>query len=725
MIRPKFPEWKETLVAIVRSIPEWNDTLLKLKESTSPLMSGLKTIDDAAITLVIQQMLQHYVKIERKTVKAELLKKLTELHQSEIIDDNKFHQAKDYIDPILTWLYHPNNWMVRSSQPVNLHHFISDSFRYLDALCIHIQEGKMDPFFRQMETFIDEEFEEQVSEMLEANTKKLTLLLSNHFADLIEHLPFTDTYDILLKKVLQQIDGWCESDKTRQEQKRLVDDAEKADSARPTNIDDIESQKTAQKLLELVDLDGGKEKYLYNEFLRAYGKHPSCHPLISKSLCPDSEGTSEKNEDQIFSDLVDKLFPIFLPKKKCILPHGLEVEVNGLSKLIQKIGFTDRIEALKKLAMDEFESVLEASDVKDKENFREYFLTLTHILAVEYIQGKLKTILSLELQKLFNKLASKQYLDYLAVEYIFPSLIDKILEGFIRAHIERQSRRIAPFLHQILEAEDDVRDSHHALIEYLYTSVNRELIDFNMDEAGIDKIHFVEIVQPVITEIYDFIAIKKDEHPSESFSLSDVRNCLQQYYKYETVPVNHDYGRLIMGALFKVGTFGGWLSEKVIGWFQGTLSEVTSQTLHPISKDHQMLVETIVESTSRNLLSIRAIRESLFFDEPSVDELKRQSQQVTEQFPLHLRRISALTHDLIYRSLEMRSEPWVQHFTPTTTKINSVIQDVFQNLLGNPTLNISLLASFADIIKGGLEKSTVDLEAHRLLQERVAILESE
>lgn len=725
VLTPKFPDWKEVLLNLVAAIPEWNETFLKLKESASPLLSGLKSLDDAAVTLVIQQMLKHYVKIDQETVKEELLAKLQELWESDAIDDTKYHQAKKYLDPMLNWLYHPNNWMVRSPQPVNLHHFISDSVRFFDTLTRHIQDGGMNDYLESVRRFIDEDFESEIKETLELNTKHITRLLSARLADLIEHLPFTETYNKLLRHIVSHMDGWIAANQSKLEQEKLVEDAEKADKARPTNVSDIERQKTAQELLELIKQDGGRENYLANEFLRAFSQQTSCHPKVSSILSTDDEEEKNKIESTIFRELIDHIFPIILPKKKYVLPYGLEVEVNGISKLIRKISYPEKMENLRQQGFAEFEKVLEASDVNDKENFRDYFFALSHIIMVEYIQSKIKDLLAQEIQNFFNRLASKEYLNYLAAEYLLPSLIDTIFEGFVRALIDRQSKTIAPFFHEMLESDTDVIEKDHALVQRLYESAQSDLIDFQMEEAGIDRGHFAEIVQPVITEIYEFIASKKDEHPSEKMSLSEVRSCLREYFKYPSVQVNHDYGRLIMNALFKIGSFGGWLSEKIIGWLQGTLSTAASQTLDPVSKDHQLLIESVINSASLNMLSTEAVRENLFSDHLSEEALQQQRETVEVNLPLQLRRISALTHDSIFRSLEARSEPWIQHFTPNTDKIDSVIHNVFDNLLGNKMLNTSLLVASLDTIKSGLAQSVIEVDAHHTLQDRLALIESE
>jgi len=708
---PEFPEWKNTLTELVESIPDFNAALIKLKDSIAPLMKNVKTADDPAFTLILQQLLKHYIQSDKETVKAELLDNLRAQKQTGNIDEQKYNKAVKFLDPILTWLYHPNNWIVRSTQTVNLHHFISDSFRFLDALSAKIREGELADFFEKILSFIDEDFDAQIKEAFELNTKPVTQLLSTRLADIVEKLPYTEAYDQLLSKIVEHMEGWTYANRVRNEQEKLVDDASKADSAHATNVSQIERQQTAQRLLDLVRADGGREPYLHNEFLRAFCARDVCHPTVGKSVEAANPEEEEKIDLKFYEDLIENLFPVFLPKMKRVLPHGLQIEVNGISDIINKLVFPDKIEELREEAVSVFEEVLESSQVKDKDNFREYFFALTHLVIVEYIQFKVKHVLSLELHKLFKRLASKEYLDYLIVEYIFPSLLEKTLEGFIRTHIERNSSQIGSAFQIIFENGYDIEDETLPLYDQLFQSVGRDLMDFRMEQEGITKEDFIRIVKPVLREIHDFISDKKTELDVEILSRNQVRSILRDYFRFESVSVNHDYGRLIMNALFKIGSFGGWFSEKIIGWCQGTLSDVTSQTLHPIRENYEMLVDSIVESASVNLLSADAIRENLFVDELSAEEKARQNAQVERELPRQIRRISALAHDSIYRSLESRSEPWIQHFTPSTTKIDGVITDVYNRLLGDQKLNESLLLSATEIIKASLHRSVEQMEA--------------
>lgn len=706
VIAPCFEEWKAKLDELVKSIPEWNETLISLKESLAPLMKSVKKADDPAITLIFQQLLKYYVQSDKETVKAELLESLKDQKKAGNIDHVRFQAAVDYLDPILMWLYHPSNWMVRSTHPVNFHHFISDSFRFLDTLSGQISNGSLNNFLRKILDFVsDEDFEDQIKEIFELNTKPITQLMGNRIADIIEHLPYSETYSLILKKIVLQMEGWIAADQARSEQEKLVEDAVKANKAHATNVREIERQRAAQQLLDLVSADGSKENYLHNEFLRAFSQHRSCHELLKKIIDADSAELSEKMRHQIYKEVVESLFPVFLPNKKRVLPHGLEIDVNGISEIIAQLSFPEKVEVLKSEAMDEFEKILQMSKVKDKDNFRIYFFALLHIIAVETSHKKIKNLLAEGLEKLITRLSTKEYLDYLASEYIFPSLISKILEGFVRTHINRNSSEMAKAYHEVFENDLDMNKDSLPLLNLLYEDIQKQLIDFDMEEAGIDFEEFKAIVHPVLLEIYDFIVDKKAELEIESLTPRQVKGFFSDYLKAESVQVNSDYGKLIMHSLFKVGSFGGWFSEKLIGWFQGTLSEVTSQTLHPISKNYTLLIDSIVETASITLLSADSIRENLFADELSKEEMDRQREKVQRDFPVQIRRISALAHDTIYRSLEARTEPWIQHFTPTTAKISTVIQNVFNRILGDEKLNESLFLSSLDIIKASLEQS--------------------
>ncbi|CCB91499.1 putative uncharacterized protein [Waddlia chondrophila 2032/99] len=705
-ISPRFPEWKEALTTLVKEIPDWNETLIKLKESLTPLMNGVKKADDPAITLIIQQLLKHYIQLDKKTVKTELLENLENQKLAGNIDEIEFERTVAYLDPVLSWLYHPNNWVVQSAQPVNLHNFISDSFRFLDTLSAKIRNGDLNVFFKNMISFIENDFENSLKQAFEHNTSLIARLFSNRLADLIEHLPYSETYADILRKIVEHMEGWISANEMKKEQERLVDDAIKANNAHATSVSEIDRQRTAQEFLDFVREDGGRDNYLHKEFLHKFSQHEACHDEIKKIIDSDSPEEAEKIKKKAYENMVELLFPIFLPDEKQALPHGLETKVNGISSVLGRLIFPEKIEMLKNEAMRVFEEILTASEVKDPENFRVYFYSLIHMIAVQYVQTKTKSVLASELQKLMTRLSTKEYLDYLAVEYIFPSLIRKTLEGFVRAHIERKSNEIAIAFYEMFNQDQKI----DLLLESLYQSVCKNLIDFNMDEAEIGFSEFESIVKPILLEIHDFIENKRRESGDEMLSLNQVKNDLNEYLKWETVPVNHDYGKLIMHALFKIGSFGGWFSEKLIGWFQGTLSETTSQTMHPISNHYKLLVDSIVETASQNFLSVEFVKEYLFSEELSVEEKRRQKEKVERDLPKQIRRISALAHDTIYRSLEARSIPFIKYSTPKTENIETIIQNVFTRIFGDEKLNESLFLSSVEIIGKSFQSSVQRIE---------------
>jgi hypothetical protein len=720
---PEIPKWGAQLSESVAQIPDWNQIFLRLKESAIPIMKGLQALDDPAVTLIIQQLLHILVNQEKDDVEKMLLEKLAFLCDNERITEEQKRQAQSLIDPVLGWLYHSNNWIVNTTQPTKLHHFISDSFRFVNALSLEIQRGTLNPLFEQIQECIHTDFDQTIHETLELNTKPISLMLAGRLSDLIEHMPYTETYDLILHQIVSQTDGWIKAEERRLDQQSLITDSRKANQARARNANEVERQRAAQNLLHLVESDGGEESYLEKEFHRAFTLHEACHPKVASLIKSSENNEKEAIEEDIWRELIDKLFPQILPNFKQRLPHGLVIEVNGISKLLKSFVYPENLVRLKDLSNSLFEKVLEKSDVRDKENFREYFFAMSHLMIVEILQSKIKKTLAAHMQSLITNLSEKKYLDYLAVEYLFPSLVDKVFEGFVRAHLDRNSVSIAEYFHRMLEAEEDILSLDQSLLDFLYEEVQKNLIDFQMEECEIDRERFGILIQPVIKEIYQFILVKKQENLFEPLTLSQVKTRLREYFKVETVPVNSDYGKLIMNALFRIGSFGGSFVEKMINWFQGSLSEVTSQTLHPFSDNYTLLIDSIVATASSKLLCQKVIRETLFY-QPTIEEIARQEGRVRTELPTQTRRMAAMVHDSLYRSLEARSIPFVKHLTPTTEKIDAVVHNVFQNFLKRPDLNKNLILHILDILNRSFDKSEEMLKAKQLIKERAQKLQS-
>ncbi len=728
IIDPLLPGLKKSLQEIVSELKNWNSAFKEIRGHAAPLIQKLKKLDDPAITLVIQQLIHSTLQgegneSEKKDIFREGLKiKLKKLKNDKVINQELHDKADDHIDPILNWLFHSNNWFLNSKQPVNLHHFISDSFRYLDALISTIDQDGLKDQLAEFKTFIENDLDDAVSELLEINTPLISEFISGRIADLIEHLPYTETYDELLQAIISQMEGWKAADKECDEQKNLIEDSRKAVRAHAANSVEVAKQSCAIKLLSIIDRDGGENAYLEKEFHRAFANHSACHSKISQWINATNDHERIKHLNELFNHLIDELIPHFLPKDKIQLPEGIHVDLCGITRIFSLIELPDSLKTLKKLVNELFETVLDKSDVQDKENFRNYFFVFGKIVISEVIHNRLKDEIANQLKNLFERLSNKDYIDYLFSKNILPILIDKIFEGYVRALIERKSAIVTVHFHAMVEGEIDICAIEKDLLDYLYGIVQQSLIDFSMDDTGITKEHFNELIEPVISEIYHYIKKVKEEKPTRRLSEQNVKSILNKYFEAEVVPVNHDYGKLIMNALFGIANFGGSFTQKIVGWFQGSLSANTSQTLHLARKDYHLVINSVVESINNNLLDSNTLKKIFFQPEPSKKELKERAKQVKENLPKQLRSIAAIAHDSIYRSIESKGIPFIKSFTPSTGTLEDVIGNVFNRLLKREGLNINLLVACTEIIQKRLRQSVTELNAQLEIDERSGLL---
>lgn len=724
VINPALPDLKDSLLEIVSELKKWNITFKNLRDNAAPLLQKLKKLDDPIITLVAQQLLHLILQGEgdeaekKETLKTQLKTNLKQLKDKNVISDEHCNQADDLIDPILNWLFHSNNWLLNSKQPINLHHFFSDTFRYIETLITEIDNDKLADQLAQFKKFTENDLESAVNKLLELNTQPLTAFFFGRIADLIEHLPYTETFDEILKMLIKQMEGWKAANDQCKEQKALIDASQKAVTAQPANSLDVAKKSTAMQQLSFVEKDGGEEPYLENKFLRAFTDQPVCHEKVSQWINTPTQHEQQTHLDELFLGIVDELIPHFLPLDKIQIPEGANVDLNGIARIGSLIQLPDSLKEIQDLGLQLFEKILEKSEVKDKENFRNYFNVFGKTVMTEVMHNQIRHELKLKLKDLFQRLSNKEYIDYLFSKYIFPYLIDLTFDGYVRAYIDKKSSIIAVYFHAMFEGEKQIGIINQGLLDYLYEEIKNDFMDFSMDDANISKERFNVLIQPLITEIYNHIKELKEENPVKRLTEENVKSKLHEYFKAESVPVNKDYGKLIMSALFGIGNFGGPFVEKITGWFQGPLCTITSQSLHTSRDNYHLVVNAIIDSASENLLDQEKVKEIFFQPEPSNEELIERAEFVKEEFPKQLHTIAAIAHDSIYRSVQNKGLPSILNFSPKTEKLETVIGDVFNRLLKHDKLNTNLLVSCTKIFHRRLTESVVKLNAHMEINKR-------
>ncbi len=713
-IKPGLPELKESLIEFLSGIENWTKVFQNLRESGSPLINGLKAVDDPAITLIVQQLLQYFVNLDRQTIHDHLTEKLQDICIAGKITEEQYTQALQYIDPVFSWLYHSNNWFLNTSRPANLHYFISDTFRFFSELVNQVQEGTFADFFQHIENFIQNDLDDEIEEILNINTQPITQILAQRLADLIEQMPFTETFDLLIHKIVEHTEGWISAEEVRKEQKQLIEKSQKVSKTRASTVYEIKQKREADKLKKLIEEDGSIENYLANEFTWAFSMHPSCHKKIKKLIQSKLSNDIMIEESEIYLELVEKLFPILIPNSQYTLPHGLEIEINGISEIIRQISLTDKLKELKKDMTAQFDNLIDVSGIQKKKNFREYFCIVAEIMIFEFVQSKIKGRIAASIQRAIERLSSKQYLDFLMKEHLLPSLLLLCLKGYASSYINRNLNQLTSPFHKMLighrlHSFEDLTDQ---LLENLYLEMQEEFIDFNLQDANIDQQTFNLCIRPYIIEIFEFIKEDAQKISKDNISIKTVKQSIEKYFKCDSVSINRDYGILTMNLLFRIGSFGGWFKKKLMGWFQNSISKSASQALNDARKDHKKLIDSIVETVNGSLLNADVIRETFFADEPSPKALKLLNKRVRKELPRQIKHLSAIIHDLFYRFLESSYIPLIRYTTPSTDTICILISDIFNQLFQQPSLNKSLVFSLTDIAQTAFESANSEIAQH-------------
>ncbi len=716
LIQPALPGLQKSITGSFKSLHQWNEVFRNVCESASPILQRLQRLGDPAITLVIQQLLHLCFTTlddqggQKGTLEKLLKEKIEALKDDNEINEHQFKEAYEWVEPLLNWIYHSNNWFLNSDHPTHLHHFIFDAFHFLNAFSILLNKGELEDYIDRFLQFISEDFEAVIKNALEINTVPIATHLMSRVSELITHLPYTETYDDLMEAVCEHLEAWIAANQACEEHKKLIRESEKTVKGKGSNASEINLIRDAKALLKLVEEDGGEEAFLEKEFLRSFGKSTGCNPKMQEVIKCATQHLPEMGEElqkKIVHDLVEKIFAHFLPNQKIGMPQDLLVDINGMLLLFDQISLPKELEQMKAATSVLFEYVLEKSDVKDKSNFKQYFFFFGKVVAIEIIHGKVKRQVAKGLSEALDKLSNKSEIDQIASEKFLPSLLLKSFQGFVRSEITRHVDLVTPFAMRMIDEPENYRNHRRALINCLFVHMQGLAIDFKMAEEGITYEIFSELADPLILEMENLLRKRLEERGTltSTASLED----LKKYYEWPKVPVNSNYGRMIRDSI-TISNSGGWLLKSSISLIESTLSELTSQTCHHFRENYKHLVRFIAESESQRLLDSEKIKELFFSEEPSIEKKHQIAEQIKIDLPKRIRSIAALSHDSLYSVLKSHWTPFVQHATPSTATFETLIKDIYNRIMHRPLVNKSLFVRCLDIFNRSLQKSAEQLD---------------
>lgn len=735
-ISPQIGDWKKTAAMQVDQIKSTVDLIVNLKNSAAPFFKQLGALDDPALTIMAQQLLQIILQPlaneqnASRALELSLIKRIKELKENNEITEEQSLKISDYIKPTLRWLLNSSNWLISSPHPIQLHNFMADSLNFFDSFSSLNKQGLLDSQLAEIKHLIDKKIFDDIPQMLKLNTKPIANIISNRLSSLIANMPFKESFNNLLTLVIQQMDGYIEAEAKRKQLAALIANAKHDLQLIPKSQADVLIQQAAKKIVDKVKEKGGEEHYLDAKFHKTFAKHEACHPQINKLIHAETKQTTQKVRDEIFDHIIDEIIPCILPPGQAEMPDGSQLEVSGVAKFFDAVQYTENFDELTLLADKMIDTILDAGKFNDKDNFKKYYKSLKDVILTQFVNNKLKEQIKDSLESFFDKFTLKSVLDEMIGEHILPSLLKMILGASVRASLDENTSKLASIFHKFLDPENNFNLCMLELKETLYQIMEARKVDFNMEEAGISKDTFEEIVDPLCLEIINNLhKVLKTDQPEQQLTDLKVEGALKEYLKSETVPVNPLYSDLILKSLFKIGKFelplmSSW-TESILNWFKQSIAEQATASLYEISTTYHPSISAVVKTGNQYFLEPSTLKNIFFPIEISPEEKEEKKVKSQKMLSAGFRRISELGHDVVYNTLQS----WtfgsiIKKFTPESKMLQETISSVYNRVFESQLVNQNLLVKIFDIFKKSFKEAVYKSEPPTLLEKNAQLLKN-
>ncbi len=743
-IKPGLPSLKKEVLEGIENVNKWVDVIVNLKNSAAPLFKNFGNLEDPLLTILAQQLFQVLLQPlsheanPRHVLEKALSQRIHELKGKKEITEEQCEKLISFINPTLRWLFNSNNWLLNSPHPILLHNFLADTINFLDSFSKLNKQGSLTEIIGEIKKQIEITFDADIQKLLQLNTKPVANILSNRLSELISNLPFQDSFNDLFDILNDHLEGWIQADNYKKEQALMITNAKHDVELQATSAEEVQKKQAAKELLKEVNSAGSEIIYLDQAFHEAFSKSSACPPQIQKLFSPNREKSISKIDDEIYEHIIEEILSCILPPELVKLPDGSHVEISGIAKIVNAIQYPENLDNLFNLIDKVVERVMKDGEFKDEENFAKYFQTLRRVVITQLIHQRVKELLKDGLINLFKKLIHKENLDEFLGDLILSPLIKIIFLGWVRASLSLKdtAAKFAPGFLPFLEETPHFKICLFELINNLYDFMKERTQDFNLIEAGFSKEAFRELIEPLILEIItNLLQRLKNDNPLKKITQYEVQSALQKYLTESNVAPNPRYTKIIMNALFSIGnfklpglnfTFPGFdkpLDETVINWMKNSITQQASNSFHQISTSYHPSISSLVDAGNKYFLNPEILKKVFFPAKLTSKEQEQKKKSVQETLQANIRRISSLSHDAIYRSLESGTfGSMIKGFSPTTTTITDTISSVFNKLMSSPALNKSLLVKITGLVEKSLKSA---VEKQKSLDMKAVVLTSE
>lgn len=725
-IKAKIPNLKKSILESIDQVKSGTEIIFNLRQAASSILHKFGTFDDPILTIIGQQLLQILFQGSdahqdpKATIEKALIEKIGNLKHEQQLSDDQYAKILSYIPRVINWLFNSQNWIINSPHPLQLHHVLVDALNFFDTFSALLKTGQFDEKFKLIKTLVEGPFEQDIKRTLEINVLPVTNFLANRFAELLDQVPFQQTYNKILVDFLKHIEGWTASNDTRETHAKLIAASRSSSQAYASTAVQVQKQRAAIDYLSMVKDDGGDEKLLEKEFHRAFSRHPACHPLVKETLLDDDPVLSKKKEEDIELNIIERLIPCLLPPVSIALSEDASIEASGISRILDMIVFPENIQKIFDLLQEIVDATLTAGSYKDRDSFRKYLNILKKVIMAELLQKQVKDSVVAILKAIFAKATQKEYLDKMYSKHVFPSMLKGMFKGWILQTIEKNSALVAPLFQGLIgRKREETTNVRQELLNLLYRLTPRQASDFKMEEAGFKKEEFEKIADKVISEILSNLLDKlKGASSDKAITVAEVQAALVKYLKPDVLPSsNKIYGELVQALLFKIGNFGGWFTQTTVSFFQDKISHKASVIMHKATSSYHLGVNTLIAASCKTWSNPGKITKLLFPPSKAPAKVVEKKAKAQRSITSCIHHISALMHDIIYQTVAAESSIFASITTwgaPSTDSLESLINKIYHRVFSSPVLNKSLYLRILDNVDVALKEASGSLQKLQL-----------
>lgn len=492
----------------------------------------------------------------------------------------------------------------------------------------------------------------EVKDILNKNANKVSEFLADRISDLFENASYTELIDSVVKLLNTHLSTFTQ---IAQNSEELI---EQIKSGTVTPL--MEAQAEVQEIRK--DLQEGRRRIIQNDFI----DQQICHPAV--------KGNKEELT-KMYRALTETILTLLLtPKaKERDVPNSLQ---DSLVLLVEQLELPPIVKNVIK-------------DINKK-------IPVLLPLLKGAVKDQLIASIATQLQNKIEEFVTRAQLDELASKAL-PVIQDLLLESYAQQVLHKQLNDFAPLLFNLMSEDKKIRrDASKNIHTQLYQRVSDRQTKFSMKEVGITEEVFKKIIRPLIKDLKKYLHSEKKHYQNKE----DVKTSLKQYFKapqaeIQSATLQVCYGQLISNLVDLSGLQGIPKSLIKKEYVLKRIGREILSLMQPYRESHQQVVVLASESIQK-IYGQEDLWQKILIgpQEPQISpEEARQACQTK------IRDLAKLIFDLLKlmgeTSMVLRGAVSL-YLKSDETELNKMITSVYENLVGDPLITLSLIFQVKD-----------------------------